>query len=75
MAIDLKQYRDIPHGDMPGDKVEIGEEHVKKANVIMDSLCTAASCAFPSSGVCCLRICVFSLSTRAVCMRKTESVW
>ena len=38
MAIDLKQYRDIPHGDMPGDKVEIGEEHVKKANVIMDSL-------------------------------------
>ena len=37
MAIDLKQYRDIPHGDMPGDKVEIGEEHVKKANVIMDS--------------------------------------
>ena len=38
MAIDLKQYKDIPHGDMPGDKVEIGEEHVKKANVIMDSL-------------------------------------
>ena len=30
MAIDLKQYKDIPHGDMPGDKVEIGEEHVKK---------------------------------------------
>ena len=38
MAIDLKQYKDIPHGDMPGDKVEIGEEHVKKALVIMDSL-------------------------------------
>ncbi len=38
MAIDFKQYKDIPHGDMPGDKVEIGEEHVKKAQLIMDSL-------------------------------------
>ena len=38
MAIDLKQYLDLPHGDMPGDKVEIGEEHVKKALVIMDPL-------------------------------------
>lgn len=38
MAIDLKQYLDLPHGDMPGDKVEIGEEHVKKAQIIMDSL-------------------------------------
>ena len=38
MAIDLKQYEDIPHGDMPGDKVEIGEEHVKKAQLIMESL-------------------------------------
>ena len=25
---------DIPHGDMPGDKVEINEEHIKKAKVI-----------------------------------------
>lgn len=38
MAIDLKQYEKLPHGDMPGDKVEIGEEHVKKAQLIMDSL-------------------------------------
>ncbi len=38
MAIDLKQYANIPHGDMPGDKVEIGEEHVNKANLIMESL-------------------------------------
>ena len=29
---------DIAHGDMPGDKVEIGEEHVKKANVIFKKL-------------------------------------
>lgn len=25
---------DIPHGDMPGDKVCIGEEHIKKAQII-----------------------------------------
>ena len=29
---------DIPHGDMPGDKVEIGEDHIKKANVILKAL-------------------------------------
>ena len=29
---------DIPHGDMPGDKVEINEGHVKKANVIFPRL-------------------------------------
>ncbi len=29
---------DIPHGDMPGDKVRIGEEHVRKANVIFPAL-------------------------------------
>ena len=28
----------IPHGDMPGDKVEIGETHVKKAGVIFPEL-------------------------------------
>lgn len=28
----------IPHGDMPGDKIEIGADHVKKANVIMPQL-------------------------------------
>ena len=25
---------EIPHGDMPGDSVKIGEEHIQKANVI-----------------------------------------
>lgn len=29
---------DIPHGDMPGDKVEIGETHIAKANVIFPEL-------------------------------------
>lgn len=29
---------DIPHGDMPGDKVEIGEVHIQKANVIFPKL-------------------------------------
>ena len=28
----------IAHGDMPGDKVEIGEGHVQKANVIFKEL-------------------------------------
>ena len=30
--------QDIPHGDMPGDKVEIGEVHIKKANTIFPEL-------------------------------------
>lgn len=29
---------DIIHGDMPGDKVSIGEEHIKKASVIFPQL-------------------------------------
>lgn len=29
---------DIPHGDMPGDKVEIGEGHIVKAKVIFPAL-------------------------------------
>lgn len=28
----------IPHGDMPGDKVEIGEAHIRKANAIFPAL-------------------------------------
>lgn len=28
----------IPHGDMPGDKVEIGEEHIKKSSVLFPKL-------------------------------------
>lgn len=29
---------DIPHGDMPGDKIEIGPEHIAKANTIFPEL-------------------------------------
>lgn len=33
-----KIMMDIPHGDMPGDKVEIGEGHIAKANAIFPEL-------------------------------------
>ena len=29
---------EIPHGDMPGDKVEIGAEHIAKAHLIFPEL-------------------------------------
>lgn len=29
---------DIPHGDMPGDKIRIGEEHIAKAGTLFPSL-------------------------------------
>lgn len=29
---------DIPHGDMPGDKIRIGEEHIHKANTLFPRL-------------------------------------
>ena len=32
---------DVPHGDMPGDKVCIGPEHIRKANVIFPALLRA----------------------------------
>lgn len=32
--VDLEIYKNIPHGDMPGDKIEIKEEHIKKAECI-----------------------------------------
>ncbi len=34
---------DIPHGDMPGDKVEIGEVHINKANTIFPELLSTLS--------------------------------
>lgn len=35
---DLSVPEDIPHGDMPGDKICIGEEHVRKARTIYPRL-------------------------------------
>ena len=34
---------DIPHGDMPGDKVQIGEDHIAKANTIFPLLVPMAA--------------------------------
>ena len=34
----LEKYENIPHGDMPGDKICIGEDHVKKAELIFPRL-------------------------------------
>ena len=57
MAIDLKQYLDLPHGDMPGDKVEIGEEHVKKALVIMDPLMEKLDSLLEKNGKAVVAVC------------------
>ena len=35
---DLTVPEDIPHGDMPGDKIEIGESHIAKARTIFPKL-------------------------------------
>ncbi len=35
---DLTIPEDIPHGDMPGDKIEIGESHIAKAKTIFPVL-------------------------------------
>ncbi|WP_022773753.1 adenylyl-sulfate kinase [Butyrivibrio sp. AE2015] len=35
---DLNIPDDIPHGDMPGDKIEIGESHIEKAKTIFPIL-------------------------------------
>ena len=34
---------DIPHGDMPGDKVEINQGHIQKANLIFPLLVPLAA--------------------------------
>ena len=57
MAIDLKQYEKLPHGDMPGDKVEIGEEHVKKAQLIMDSLKEKLDVVLEKNGKAVIAVC------------------
>ncbi len=38
MVNDLAIPEDIPHGDMPGDKIEIGESHIAKARTIFPLL-------------------------------------
>jgi len=36
--ISVTKDMDIPHGDMPGDKIEIGDSHIEKANIIFPKL-------------------------------------
>lgn len=42
--------KEIPHGDMPGDKVEINETHVLKANLIFPKLLQELQCVMNKSG-------------------------
>ncbi len=35
---DIEIPEDIPHGDMPGDKIEIGDSHIAKAKTIFPAL-------------------------------------
>lgn len=33
-----KEEDEIPHGDMPGDKVEINDEHIRKSKIVFEEL-------------------------------------
>lgn len=48
---------DIPHGDMPGDKVEIGQGHIDKANLIFPLLVPMAAAAAAESGRVVISVC------------------
>lgn len=48
---------DIPHGDMPGDKVEINREHVEKANTIFPLLLPMAAEAAERTGRAVVAVC------------------
>lgn len=38
MTDDIEDIDNIPKGDMPGDKIKIGKDHIKKAQVILPKL-------------------------------------
>lgn len=48
---------DIPHGDMPGDKVEIGPGHIEKANTIFPLLVPMAAQAAKQTGRVVIAVC------------------
>ena len=62
-AVSLPQWTppalgdDIPHGDMPGDKVEITQEHIDKANTIFPLLLPMAAEAAEGTGRAVIAIC------------------
>jgi alpha-galactosidase len=41
--------QDIPHGDMPGDKVEIGQDHINKSKIVFRELLKKLPIVFESS--------------------------
>lgn len=41
---------DIPHGDMPGDKVEVGESHIAKSKIIFPALLPLLRDAIEANG-------------------------
>lgn len=47
----------IPHGDMPGDKVEIGQGHIDKANLIFPLLVPMAAAAAEKTGKAVVCVC------------------
>lgn len=47
----------IPHGDMPGDKVEIGQGHIDKANLIFPLLVPMAAEAAKDTGRAVVAVC------------------
>lgn len=47
----------IPHGDMPGDKVEIGQGHIDKANTIFPLLLPMAAKAAEGTGRAVIAVC------------------
>lgn len=49
--------QDIPHGDMPGDKVCIGETHIKKAAVVFDAIRSSVAQAIAERGRCVISVC------------------
>ena len=48
---------DLPHGDMPGDKVEIHQEHIEKANTIFPLLLPMAAEAAEQTGRAVIAVC------------------
>lgn len=48
---------DLPHGDMPGDKVEIHQEHIEKANTLFPLLLPMAAEAAEQTGRAVIAVC------------------
>lgn len=55
----ISDDKDIPHGDMPGDKIEIEDSHIKKAEIIFPKLLELVGGAVSSNeyGRCVIAVC------------------